>query len=710
MDGMELSIKKKLAGFAAAGALALAMAPAAAMGVGALTPDTSIKVGGLDQGDSATYYQIIAQDLTTTNPEHIGTQDWKLTAAVDSNNDGMVDGTENKAFGHKNAQNEVVNGLYVDELIIKNVSDQGTKVINADMANAIAAAVANNSAAGTSMGTASASGELSANIAGDKLGLYMVIAEPGENNVDTIYKPIFVSADYDQGKTEGEGQYPNTNSLTVVANDNDNNPAGTDYNGDPGVFKRSKLGVDKKSGARDENGALTGTPKDSQHDVAVGDIVDFTITTNVPNYSKNYTSPVFKITDVLTDGIELCDANGDILEAGNDTSNITVTVKNGSSTITATRWTSNDANADYKVTVNSAKEFVVEFMNDKNLGTDANNDDNKTNDKDGFLYTQTGNPTVVITYKAKVTSSAAEQVNQMDNTVTLKFSNKPTDITGAGELEDKTRHYSFDLDANVLGSGESSNPEKTSELRKIGIDADGKVIEECKTSELESKKESNPFEWLQDAEFELTQTQRYVNGDPATTGSMDDCADVVVKFDENGVRVSEGGSNPKSDANGFITMKGLDAGVYQLKEIAAPVGWTFDPSKVFTITITPSYVLDADENEILSSYTVDIAFKDEKGQDQVSSTTYTANTDTTTGKPISFLDENGEPNKDAGMGVTINSEAETALIVNKKLGILPATGGSGILFYVFIGAAIMALAVFLSRRNRKAAGVAGATA
>ncbi len=698
---MGLSIKKKLAGFAAAGALALAMAPLAAMGVEPFTADTTITVGGLDDGDAATYYQIIGQDLTTTNPAHTGTQQWKLMGTVDSNNDGIVDGTENKAFGHKNANNEAVNGLYVDELIIKNVSDQGTKVITADMANAIAAAVANNGAAGTSMGTANASGVVSATIAADKLGLYMVIAEPGANNVDTIYKPIFVSADYDQGGDDPA--YNNTNALTVEEDV-------TDYNADPGVFKRSKLDVDKKSGARDENGALTGTPKDSQHDVAVGDVVDFTITTNVPNYSKNYTSPVFKITDVLTKGIELCDANGNVLEAGVDQSNITVTVKSGASTIDATRWTSNSANADYKVTVNSSKEFVVEFMNDKNHGTDADSDGDATNDKDGFLYTQTGNPTVVITYKAKVTSEAAEQVNQMDNTVTLKFSEKPTDTTGEGTLKDKTRHYTFDLDANVLGAGDSQNPDKTSELRKIGIDADGNVIEEAKTTELDSKKTSNPFDWLQDAEFELKQVQRYVNDDPATSGSMYDCEDVVVKFNENGVRVATGGSNPTSDANGYITMKGLDAGVYELKEVAAPLGWTFDPSKVFTITITPTYVLDADENEILSSYQVDIAFKDEKGADQVSSTTYTAEQDTTSGKPISFLNDNGTANTDAGMGVTVNSEAETALIVNKKLGVLPATGGSGILFYVFIGAAIMALAVFLSRRNRKAAGPAGATA
>lgn len=721
---MELTLKKRLGAFATAGALALAMAPAAAMGApGDLTADTTISVSGLDQGDSAKYYQIIKQDLTTTNPAHTGTQDWVLTDAVDKYNaageekpDGIVDGTEYMDFEHKNAQGQSVNGLYVDELVIKDSTQADRKIITKKMMDAIASAVSMNNPSSTSMGEAGADGTVTANIASDKLGLYMVVAEPGENNVDTIYKPIFVSADFDQ--TAGK----NTNTIALVENPK---PAGaaddpTDYDKDPKVFKSSKLTVDKKSGKRDANGNLT-DPKDSQHDVAVGDVVDFTITTNVPTYSTDYTSAVFKLTDDLTNGLELSKEDGTILTA-DDTSEIKVKLVNGTSEISMTPWASDSAAADYKVSIIDSKQFVVELRNDKNWGEDSNDywnvegqtADNQKNDRDGILYTQTGNPQLVITYKAKVTSEALEQVNQMDNTVTLNFSNKTTDTMGVGELKDKTRHYTFDIDANVFGQGESENGDKTSEIRKIAIDANGQVIEEATTTELGTKKTSNPFEWLVNAEFELKQIKKYTNSDPATTGEFVDvaAADQAVKF-KDGVRSKDSSAtNPKSDENGYITMKGLDAGIYELKEISAPLGYSFDPNKVYTITITPTYVLDADDNEILSSYEVKINFTDVKGAAQESKTTYTAGT-SAPGKPISFLNEDGTPNTsgEAKASVTVDPASKTALIVNKKLGLLPATGGSGILFYVFIGAAIMALAIVLSRRGRKANGtVSGATA
>jgi LPXTG-motif cell wall-anchored protein len=43
------------------------------------------------------------------------------------------------------------------------------------------------------------------------------------------------------------------------------------------------------------------------------------------------------------------------------------------------------------------------------------------------------------------------------------------------------------------------------------------------------------------------------------------------------------------------------------------------------------------------------------------------------------------------------------MVYNKKLGILPATGGSGILFYLFVGGGIAAIALVLMRKTKKAA-------
>jgi len=82
-------------------------------------------------------------------------------------------------------------------------------------------------------------------------------------------------------------------------------------------------------------------------------------------------------------------------------------------------------------------------------------------------------------------------------------------------------------------------------------------------------------------------------------------------------------------------------------------------------------------------------------------TTYTSDTDADGGAPVSFIDE-GE---NATGGITVTeadaATAEAALIVNKELGILPATGGSGIFFYVGVGCAIMLLAVGLGMLRRR---------
>ena len=350
----------------------------------------------------------------------------------------------------------------------------------------------------------------------------------------------------------------------------------------------------------------------------------------------------------------------------------------------------------------------MEFLNDN---------PDVTGDKDGFLYTVLGNPTVTITYYAKVTdANAVAQVNQMDNTVTLNFTNGPEDETGAGELKDRTRHYTFGIDANIMGNNPGPDGKsQTSELRKIAVDANGEPIYEKTTSDLEediTSDDPDVYEWLRGAKFELMQTHKYVDADDQDYGDKTGPDAFVqipkteIKFDDSNIA---GGTNiPESDANGYISMKGLDAGVYELTEKEAPLGYSFDPSIKYIITITPEFTNDNETddtftsvpNKILSGYTVSIEVK--KGEQSLAQTAtkYTSDTDAN-GNTVSFINEGENPTG----GVTITTEdvttAETALIVNQELGILPATGGSGILFYVFIGAGIMALAVFLSRRFRR---------
>ncbi len=655
--------KNKLVGAIATGAIVAGLFPAMALGADPAL-DQKISVSGLTQGDTAVYYQIVQQDQST--------KAWKLSSAVDVNNDKKIDGS-----------NYTISDL--------TATDTDKLVITPDIANAISVALSTNNAASTSMGTANASGTVEKTIAAANdtgysadAGLYMVVATPSDNNKNVVYKPVFVSADFDT--PDG------THTLPLVADE-------TAYKADSNeksVFKKSPVTIDKESG----------TATDKQNDVAVGDVVDFKITVPLVTYTKNFTDAKFKITDELTDGLVLAKADGSAAAA----TDITVTVKNGSTTIGATR------DKDYTVTLDGTKKFVVEFKGDN---------PDVTGTQDGFLY-QAANTgaTVEITYKAKVTSEAALQVNQMDNTATLNFSNKPSDTTGAGELKDKTRHYTFDIDGNVFGRIDEIGPEgtKTSEIRKVGIDADGNVIQE-ETTSTDIKDGSTPtnakYSWLQGAEFELKMIKKHI-GTEAGTGSFENCEPTVIKFNNAGLRVATGGGNAKSDANGYIPMKGLDAGVYQLKEVKAPLGYAFNPEVVYTITITPTYVAEpagtTDDGKggagdlILQKYEVKIeAPKLDNNQQPVQGQTITTISTYEAGKdssnnPISFLNDGGTKNNDASITFTQSGTPEemgTALITNKKLGLLPATGGSGIFFYLAIGGAIAGVSFYLMKKDER---------
>ena len=741
------SWKSKLTTAVAAAVLAASMVPAAALGVTTLPLDSQISVGGLDAGDKAIFYRIVEQDLTTwdekNDPQHegtptyVGTQNWVWSKLVDKNGDGKVDGTENTNFGHKlpgpdgklgTGDDVAENGLFIDEIIItkdpeskeepdkplSNLTADEKKVITVDMANAIATAIATNKASvehvkydGDDHTGIVADSNGVATVSNPESGVYMVVATPGANNVDTVYKPIFVSADYHANDAAGL-----TANLTLVGDPATPPAEATDYmpaNGVKAMFKRSDLNVDKKSGVYKADG----TSDDTQHDVSVGDVVDFTITTNVPTYSKDFVDAKYKLTDVITSGLVLTDANGkkdataDEIKAA-----ITVTIENGYDALRPDK--------DYTITVTPTDQFVVEFLN---------NDPDINGDKDGFLYKPLGSPKVTITYKALVTSDAAN-INQMDNTVKLNFSNT---------LED-TRHYTFNIDADIFGretipgesqDGENTNDEtRTSEVRKVVVNADGSVTETQTTKKLPGDPKTSGYDWLEGAKFELKQTHEYRATDPANDDASKNFVELdsaeLIKF--NGtthIKDAEGKNYVTSDAKGYIAMKGLDAGVYVLREIDAPLGYTFDPSISYRITITPTYVLEnpsstdtMDKNEILSSYEVKVEKLENGEVKQTTISTYTVQT----GKdaagentPISFLNETFKTPSEYGnttevertnivkttTTITLGEDSQTALIVNKKLGILPATGGSGIIFYLVAGGLLAGTAAILINKDRK---------
>ena len=114
------------------------------------------------------------------------------------------------------------------------------------------------------------------------------------------------------------------------------------------------------------------------------------------------------------------------------------------------------ADVAYKLTTDTSGNedtFTVDFFSKYILGLSAAQD-------------------IVVEYKATVTTDAPKSVNLETNTVTLNYSTTPSDSTGNGTLKDETKHYTFDIDANILGD----DSWKTTEVVKVGVDANGKEI------------------------------------------------------------------------------------------------------------------------------------------------------------------------------------------------------------------------------------------
>ena len=355
--------------------------------------------------------------------------------------------------------------------------------------------------------------------------------------------------------------------------------------------------------------------------VAVGDEITFTVTTTIPQFAANYTNPVFKVTDVLDTGL---------------------TFKTGSLTIAP-----EIAATNYTLTeTDGGVGYVLDFKAD-------------------YLKTLTAPVDITITYKATVNSAATYNVNEFDNTVTVNFSNNPSDTQGHGVLRDRTKHYTFSIDATLLG-----NPSYTaSEVVKVGLDADGKELTETVT--LSSDGEIGA---LQGAEFKL--------------------------YTDAACNTPYSDTTYTSDQNGHITIKGLDAGTYYLKETNAPAGYIKqqDAAKVEIIAeiVEKEYTETVDGIDVtykvneLKSYEIKI---------DGAQTAHASLTNSATG--ITTLTWDEFVGKFGLIGATEDPKAAYGKIKNTKGTELPSTGGIGTtIFYIVGGILLIGAAVILVARRK----------
>ena len=264
-------------------------------------------------------------------------------------------------------------------------------------------------------------------------GSYLILVT--DSKAEHIYNPAVVSADFD-----------GTNTAAV------------DLTEDAAMIKKQDVTVEKEA---------DNAPDD--YDVQVGDIVPFTVTVTVPQYSANWTEPTFEVKDELSTGLTLEDLPTiEDLTAGTD---YTLTGSKGDNTFTI--------------------KFSETYL--KNNASKA----------------------IEIKYSAKVGEAVKDtaQVHEETNKITLKFSNDPTNKDSHKEITDETHHYTFAIDATRLGQGS----EKTNELIKVGVDEDGTVI----TTYKEGETLPTGVSPLSGAEFTLTGTGPNGEGTIKLTATSD---------------------------------------------------------------------------------------------------------------------------------------------------------------------------------------------
>lgn len=243
----------------------------------------------------------------------------------------------------------------------------------------------------------------------------------------------------------------------------------------------------------------------------------------------------------------------------------------------------------------------------------------------------------VVSYSATLNENAKSNFDPNTNTATIKYSNDPTNPTTPVEKKDTTYTYTFGIDADLGGS----STEKTKEVTKLGeVTKDGTTTNEA----------------LKGAEFTLY-------SDAA-------CKNPVKIIDAKGVIQTSGAT--ETDENGYMEMKGLNAGKYYLKETKAPKPYKLDPT-VHDVVISATL----NDNGTLASYSVTI--------DNKVANTYSATYENEVIKTI-----------------TPDSGNKTLEIINTPLPTLPSTGSIGTYLFTIAGTAIMIIAVVMMTRKKKA--------
>ena len=528
----------------------------------------------------------------------------------------------------------------------------------ADIAENVSATYANVAATGTGE-------EKTATYDNPTPGLYLALVTPG--NAATLYNPMIVGADY-KSNTSNSWEVSLSPSYSPVS-----------------IAKKSTVTLEKTASTTEA------AYEDSQPEtVAVGDTVNFTVVTKIPVYADNYTKAVFNVIDTLSSGLEL------------DTSSITVYADTKTVDETKVLTATSGDNKTYTLDPAATKAgYTVKFDTDYILGDGRGKD-------------------ITITYSAKVTTAAPFSVNLEKNTVEVHFSNSPTDETGAGKLRDDTKHYTFDIDGNILG--ETAGQWPTTEVVKVGLGPDGKEIYERTTTLHQGQTKVGALEgatfklYVADSNGSLS-IKDYQNNDLKLTQYTNDIltSGKTIVSDSNGRLTIQGESNPG--------IRGLDIGTYYLVEETAPQGYIKHQNAVKVEIIAPKPEGNATENAYwklveytdsayLKPWTVWELLKYDVKIDGVQTASYTfRNQGQMDGEAVPYGDSTIISTKTdtitgADAAGLIGAEGATAAagygkITNTQGVELPSTGGMGTTILYVGGSILVILAAILLITKRR---------
>jgi len=384
------------------------------------TYDHPLTVTGLATGDTVKFYQVIKWVGETSDKSDVS--GWKAVSPFDT-------------YLTKDRLTEILVGTKADNTVDPPVAAKDPTGITSEIAGELA-----------KLATGGVDGEISgttATLDNAASGMWMALITPADAN--TIYNPVFVSADYNK---DAAGTVATSATLADT------------------VAKKSTITLTKTAtNASDYN-------SDNAKTTAVGDVVTFTVNTQIPAYGSVYTTPHFDVVDTLVD-----------LALKADTVKVSSPALNKDTDYTVDATTSG-----YRIS------FTATYLKSLTTATP-----------------------ITITYDAEVTSSAAKAINEESNDVYIEYSHNPNEQSDYDVKKDTTQHYTFSLDAAGLGAHQSVEGLKTSELVKTAVDAAGNPIKtETQTSAI-TKTET----WegpLEGAQFGLWKNEN-CSGEPYKTAT-----------------------------------------------------------------------------------------------------------------------------------------------------------------------------------------------